>query len=88
LLPVAGGLVADTPGFSSLDFNDLEAPDLGGCFPEISEKSGTCKFRGCLHENEPNCAVKAALGQNEIASFRYNHYIQFLQEIKNRKPRY
>lgn len=88
LLPVGGGLVADTPGFSSLDFTGVELSELGDYFPEISEKSAGCKFRGCLHENEPHCAVKAALAEGEIASFRYSHYIQFLQEIKNRKPRY
>lgn len=88
LLPVGGGLVADTPGFSSLDFAGVEFTELGDYFPEISEKSAGCKFRGCLHENEPHCAVKAALAEGEIASFRYSHYIQFLQEIKNRKPRY
>ncbi|MBS4193938.1 ribosome small subunit-dependent GTPase A [Lederbergia citri] len=88
LIEVCGGLVADTPGFSSLDFTEIEAEDLGYTFPEISKKAEECKFRGCLHDNEPKCAVKNAVEKNEISKERYNHYLQFLQEIKERKPRY
>ncbi|MBW8351806.1 ribosome small subunit-dependent GTPase A [Bacillus sp. IITD106] len=88
LIEVCGGLVADTPGFSSLDFAEIEAEDLGYTFPEISKKGEECKFRGCLHENEPKCAVKTAVEKDEISKERYNHYLQFLQEIKERKPRY
>ncbi|KHD86181.1 ribosome small subunit-dependent GTPase A [Heyndrickxia ginsengihumi] len=88
LIPLGNGLIADTPGFSSLDFDDIEAGELNHCFPEISEKAQDCKFRGCLHVNEPKCAVKDALNHNEIPTFRYNHYVQFLEEIQNRKPRY
>ncbi|MCJ8006219.1 ribosome small subunit-dependent GTPase A [Lederbergia wuyishanensis] len=88
LIEVCGGLVADTPGFSSLDFTEIEAEDLGHTFPEISGKSDECKFRGCLHENEPKCAVKTAVENNEILKERYEHYLQFLLEIKERKPRY
>ncbi|MCR2820769.1 ribosome small subunit-dependent GTPase A [Lederbergia panacisoli] len=88
LIDVCGGLVADTPGFSSLDFTEIEAEDLAHTFPEISKKSKECKFRGCLHVNEPKCAVKSAVEKNEISTERYEHYLQFLQEIKERKPRY
>ncbi|MBS4217796.1 ribosome small subunit-dependent GTPase A [Bacillus sp. FJAT-49711] len=88
LIDVCGGLVADTPGFSSLDFTDIEAEDLVHTFPEISNKGEECKFRGCLHVNEPKCAVKHAVENEEISKERYDHYLQFLQEIKERKPRY
>ncbi|MBS4198910.1 ribosome small subunit-dependent GTPase A [Bacillus sp. FJAT-49732] len=88
LMEVREGLVADTPGFSSLDFTNIEAEDLAYAFPEISEKSEECKFRGCLHVNEPKCAVKTAVEKNEISRERYDHYLLFLQEIKERKPRY
>jgi len=88
LIEVCNGLVADTPGFSSLDFTEIEAEDLAHTFPEISKKSEECKFRGCLHVNEPKCAVKAAVENDEISNERYDHYLQFLQEIKERKPRY
>ncbi|PKR87012.1 ribosome small subunit-dependent GTPase A [Heyndrickxia camelliae] len=82
------GLVADTPGFSSLDFDELDAEQLGNCFPEMESRKSDCKFRGCLHLNEPKCAVKMAVQKKEIPDYRYQHYLQFLQEIKDRKPRY
>ncbi|MEC1260823.1 ribosome small subunit-dependent GTPase A [Bacillus swezeyi] len=88
LIHINGGLVADTPGFSSLEFTGIEAENLGYTFLEIGEKSAECKFRGCLHIKEPNCAVKKAVENGEIASYRYDHYVEFLTEIKDRKPRY
>ncbi|MCT2538014.1 ribosome small subunit-dependent GTPase A [Aquibacillus koreensis] len=88
LIEINGGLVADTPGFSSLDFNDLELEDLPACFPEMRERMEHCKFRGCMHNKEPKCAVKEAVGKEEIPTYRYEHYLQFFEEIQNRKPRY
>lgn len=82
------GLIADTPGFSSLDLDQLEPIDLSQCFIEFYDLSEQCKFRGCLHENEPRCAVKAAVQENEIIPTRYENYLQFLTEIKSRKPKY
>jgi ribosome biogenesis GTPase len=89
LIPLPeGGWVADTPGFSSLDFQLIEAEELGHCFREIREHSVHCKFRGCLHLNEPACRVREVLEEGQILQSRYNHYTQFLREIKDRKPRY
>lgn len=88
LIPAAGGLVADTPGFSSLDFDGIELDELSACFPEMADQSSDCKFRGCLHLNEPKCAVKQAVENGEIPRYRYEHYLQFIEEIKERKPRY
>lgn len=85
---VAGGLVADTPGFSSLEFDTLEKEELGSCFPEFANASEQCKFRGCLHLKEPSCEVKRQVETGEILQSRYDHYLQFLQEITDRKPRY
>jgi ribosome biogenesis GTPase / thiamine phosphate phosphatase len=83
-----GGLVADTPGFSSLEFSELELEELPSCFPEMAERADDCKFRGCFHMNEPKCAVKKAVEAGDIPQFRYIHYEQFYHEIKDRKPRY
>lgn len=88
LIRVGTGLVADTPGFSSLEFTDIEAEELTFCFPEIAKESENCKFRGCLHLSEPKCGVKLAVDAGEIPNYRYEHYLEFLQEIKERKPRY
>ncbi|HLS10384.1 ribosome small subunit-dependent GTPase A [Lentibacillus sp.] len=88
LLEAGGGLVADTPGFSTLDFSDITTKELGDCFPEIAERQADCKFRGCLHNKEPNCAVKQAVADGQMAEIRYHHYLRFLDEINSRKPRY
>lgn len=88
LIPVGTGLVADTPGFSSLEFTEMEGERLTYCFPEFYERSEQCKYRGCLHDQEPKCAVKAAVDTGEVSAFRYHHYQQFLEEIRDRKPRY
>lgn len=88
LIEVCGGLLADTPGFSSFDFDTIEKEELTACLPEFQRISEDCKFRGCLHIKEPKCAVKAAAETGEIRPYRYEHYEQFLQEIMDRKPRY
>ncbi|MGM8364183.1 ribosome small subunit-dependent GTPase A [Virgibacillus sp. W0181] len=88
LVEINGGLVADTPGFSSLDFKEVEANELGMCFPEIETRAPMCQFRGCLHDKEPKCAVKQAVEDEGISNERYKHYINFLKEIQSRKPRY
>lgn len=88
LIEISGGLLADTPGFSSFDFDMIEKEELTHCFPEMARISEECKFRGCLHTKEPKCAVKIAVEAGEIRDYRYKHYEQFLQEIMDRKPRY
>ncbi|OBW58576.1 ribosome small subunit-dependent GTPase A [Solibacillus silvestris] len=88
LIEVCGGLLADTPGFSSFDFEMIEKEELTSCLPEFERISENCKFRGCLHIKEPKCAVKHAVETGEIRSYRYEHYEQILQEIIDRKPRY
>lgn len=88
LIEVCGGLLADTPGFSSFDFEMIEKEELTSCLPEFERISESCKFRGCLHIKEPKCAVKQAVETGEIRSYRYEHYEQILQEIIDRKPRY
>jgi ribosome biogenesis GTPase / thiamine phosphate phosphatase len=88
LLEIGGGLVADTPGFSALELDDIEMEELPLYFPEFHERSEECKFRGCLHIAEPKCAVREAVESGEIPSYRYENYISFVEEIKERKPRY
>lgn len=88
LFSVANGLVADTPGFSSLEFPDMKPEELSSCFIEFETYKQQCKFRGCLHYKEPNCKVKDAVDRDIIAEFRYKNYVTFLEEILNRKPRY
>ena len=88
LIDVAQGLVADTPGFSSIDFFDLEVTDLPKMFPEFVVLQDVCRFRECSHTHEPDCAVKEALAEGKIAQIRYDNYLLFLQELKNQRPTY
>ncbi|WP_025026531.1 ribosome small subunit-dependent GTPase A [Caldalkalibacillus mannanilyticus] len=83
----SGGMVADTPGFSQLDFSSIEAEELSGLFLEFRDYSEQCKFRGCLHQNEPSCAVKSAVEKEEISSQRYQNYLQFLVDIQSEKQK-
>lgn len=82
------GKVADTPGFSSIDIDQLDKVLLSNYFPEMRAIQDQCKFRGCTHIQEPKCAVKAALDAGEIAQSRYDSYLQIFQEIDNAKPKY
>ena len=88
LIEAFDGLIADTPGFSSLELTEIDPDELTDCFPEMANRKEQCKFRGCLHDKEPACAVKQAVDNEQIASFRYENYLRFLNEIQNRKPRY
>lgn len=83
-----GGKIADTPGFSSLDYEVDNAEELNRAFPEIAAVSRDCKFRSCTHTHEPNCAVKPAVVKGQIASFRFEDYLQFLSEIEHRRETY
>lgn len=83
-----GGYVADTPGFSQLNFTQLGVDDLASCFREFNRYADSCKFRGCTHLHEPGCKVIEALDEGEIAQTRYKHYQQFYQEMKDEKRRY
>lgn len=77
-----GGKVADTPGFSQLDFHGISSQELSLYFKEFDDLSCDCRFRGCLHQNEPDCAVKNAVDNKIINNNRYKHYLEFLDEIK------
>ncbi|EOD6219355.1 ribosome small subunit-dependent GTPase A [Enterococcus hirae] len=88
LLPLYDGLVADTPGFSSIDFLTIETTELPKQFPEFVSASNHCRFRECMHAKEPGCEVKRQVETGEIAQTRYENYLQFLQEVENRKPIY
>lgn len=84
-----GGMVADTPGFSSLTLDDIEEDELKEYFIEFDEFSDGCKFGGrCMHENEPICGVKEGVKEGKIAKERYESYLQLLKEKRQSKRRY
>ncbi|MEG0591957.1 MAG: ribosome small subunit-dependent GTPase A, partial [Coprobacillus sp.] len=86
LLKMYNGYVEDTPGFSSLELN-LEPIDIAHSYHDFDELSAECKFRGCLHDSEPHCAIKQAVEDGHISKERYDHYLMFLKEAKELKER-
>lgn len=80
LIEIKGGFLVDTPGFSSLNMEDIENDQVQFLFPEFIEYISKCKFTGCLHYKEPGCVVKDALEQGKINKKRYEFYIQIIEE--------
>lgn len=84
-LQVYGGLIADTPGFSSMELN-IEPQRLAYIYPGF--KGGlNCKFRGCLHESEPGCKIKESLDQKLILKESYENYLKLLESAKHNNKR-
>ena len=82
-------LIADTPGFSSLILpEDIKREELSRLFPEFLSRLGDCRFATCMHKNEPDCAVKEALENGEIAQSRYDNYLAFLEEVIQQERRF
>ena len=90
LFPLSGGgYLADTPGFSALDMERTQPIDkdaLFDCFREFAPYFGNCRFTGCSHVHEPDCAIRTAVEQGEIAASRYESYTAMYEEAKLRKP--
>ena len=77
LIPISGGLVADTQGFSSVDFEGMSKSDIRDNMIEFNEYKDKCKYRDCMHLKEDNCGVKEQVGKQIIKS-RYNNYVKFV----------
>lgn len=86
LIPLTGGgLLADAPGFTYLEFPEIDKWSLREYFPEMRRLAGQCRFDDCLHRKEPDCAVQAAVAAGAIAQSRYESYLAFLAEVEARK---
>ncbi|ANH61718.1 ribosome small subunit-dependent GTPase A [Dokdonia donghaensis] len=70
--------IIDTPGIKGFGIVDMEREEIGDYFPEFFALKSECKFNNCLHLEEPKCAVKAALENDEIPWSRYKSYTQML----------
>ncbi len=79
-----GGYALDTPGFSSFEVTVIKAEELQGYFPEF-QNLGDCRFKGCSHINEPDCAVKQKLAEGGIAESRYASYKELYNQLKGIK---
>lgn len=83
-----GGIVADTPGFSTFDavgLGDLRPEDLAADFPEIAGVAEPCRFSDCRHIKEPGCAVREAVKRGDIAPSRYESYCRLAEEAGKKK---
>ena len=77
--------IMDTPGFSSLYVNDFEKEELKQYFPEFLPYEGECRFHGCDHVHEPECAVKNAVKAGTIHKVRYMDYKEMYEELKSKR---
>lgn len=78
-----GGQIVDTPGIKEMGFINLKPQDVAHNYREFFEASQRCKYRGCLHLNEPNCAVREAIETETISSLRYQSYCSIMEEVQN-----
>lgn len=80
LFELFDGYVADTPGFSSLNFIGMNKEDIRDNFIEFNEYKDKCKYRDCMHVNEDDCEIKRRVANNEILKSRYDNYVKFILE--------
>ena len=88
LYSIGKGYIADTPGFSSLDFetNDLIKKDeLAFCFPDFSDYIGSCKFSTCAHVNDKGCRLVEAVNNGDVVKSRHESYVTMFNEVKDIK---
>lgn len=88
LFKIAGGYVADTPGFSSLEIEKneiIKKDELQYCFQEFDEYIGTCKFTSCAHINDKGCSIVKAVDDGDICQSRHDSYKAMYEEVKNIK---
>ena len=79
--------IMDTPGFSSLSIFNMEKEELKEYYPEFVPYEDECKFMTCAHIHEPVCGVKDALKEGRINETRYNNYVTFYEELKEKEKR-
>lgn len=74
-----GAKIIDTPGIKGFGVVDMDREEVGDYFPEFFALKQDCKFNNCIHLDEPKCAVKGALDNDEVAYSRYRSYVQILE---------
>ena len=77
--------ILDSPGFSAIDLPDMGKEELKSYFPEFWNYTGKCRYNGCVHVNEPDCAVKDAVDEHLISRERYDSYLSIYEELKNKR---
>jgi ribosome biogenesis GTPase len=77
--------IIDTPGIKELGLMNTSKEEIGHYFPEMRDRLNQCRFNNCLHLNEPGCAIKEAVAENEIAESRYMSYLSMMDGGDNRR---
>lgn len=80
LIEVLDGYIADTPGFSSINFNGMKKEDIKDNFREFDLYKNDCEYKDCMHINETKCAVKDNVKNNNILKSRYQNYLKFIEK--------
>lgn len=80
LLNVSGGLVADTPGFSAIEFIGMTPSDIRDNFTEFNKYRNECKYRDCMHDKEDGCKIKEMVASESILKSRYENYLNFIHK--------
>lgn len=76
--------IADTPGFSTFDINEIEKKDLARYFKEFNQYISNCEYGDCSHIKEENCGIKKALAENKISKDRYERYCKIYENMKSK----
>ena len=79
LISVLGGLIADTPGFSAIDFNGMSKSDIRDNFIEFNKYRELCEYKDCMHKDEINCGIKENVKNGNILKTRYENYLKFIE---------
>ena len=82
-----GGFLIDTPGVKAFGLIDFKKEELSHYFLEMRGLLNNCHFNNCVHKNEPKCAVKDALENDEISTFRYNNYLSIYNDDEDENYR-
>ena len=77
--------IADTPGFSSFEINEIESTELDKCFREFRTEISKCEFIGCTHIKEQKCGIKDGIQANRISKDRYERYCKIYEELKEKE---
>jgi ribosome biogenesis GTPase len=82
-----GGFIADSPGIRGFDPWDIDPTEVRDHFPDFTEAAARCRYRTCLHRDEPGCGVKDRVALGEIPAWRHEAYLALLRDLEERKAR-
>jgi ribosome biogenesis GTPase len=79
-----GGKIIDTPGMREFGLVDIAKQEVSHYFPEMRDRLTDCQFNNCLHVNEPGCAIKLAVAEQDINEDRYVSYVNIMESIEEK----